>query len=114
MDKIAQYQHIIIGLLEEMATRPYANATAIEKQVLTDLKHNHFQLINIGWHRAHFVFNPLLHFDIKEDKIWIQQNGTELEIGDELVARGVAPEDIVFGFIPENERALLRLSPAYT
>jgi hypothetical protein len=110
MDKSAQYQHIIEQLLEEMAARPYANTTAIEKQVIADPKRHHYQLVNVGWHRSRFVFNPLLHFDLKGNQVWIQQNDTELEIGDELVMRGVDPKDIVFGFIPENERDLVRLT----
>ena len=112
MDKTNHYQSIIIELLEELAARPYSNTTSIEKQVITDLNRHHYQLVNIGWHRTQFVYSPLLHFDIKEGKVWIQQNGTELEIGDELVKRGVAAEDIVFGFIPEKERDLIRLSTA--
>ena len=112
MDKIINYQEVVITLLEELAARPYDNTTTIEKQVITDLKRHHYQLINVGWHRAHFVYSPLLHFDIKEGKVWIQQNSTELEIGDELVRRGISPDDIVFGFIPEKERFLMHLNRA--
>ncbi len=36
--------------------------------------------------------------DIKQGKIWIQHNGTEIGIADELVKLGVSKEDIVLGF----------------
>jgi hypothetical protein len=36
--------------------------------------------------------------DIKDNKIWIQWNGSEKDIAAELVANGVAKEDIVLGF----------------
>ncbi|NEP59720.1 MAG: XisI protein [Symploca sp. SIO2G7] len=39
-----------------------------------------------------------MHFDIKDGKIWIQENVTEAELGQDLVNMGVAREDIVLGF----------------
>ncbi len=45
-----------------------------------------------------------MHFDIKEEKVWIQCNWTELDVAEELMAKGVERNDIVLGFIPENER----------
>ena len=112
MDKIAVYQKIIVSLINEIAAKPYGNAPGIERQVITDFSNNHFQLINIGWHRGCYTFSPLLHFDIRDGKIWVQHNDTEIEIGDELVARGVDHKDVVFGFIPENERSLVKIAIA--
>jgi len=108
MDKIVQYQEIIVKFLEELAARPYANAPGIERQVVTDSAHHHYQLINIGWHKGRFIYSPLLHFDIRDEKVWVQQNGTELEIADELILRGVLAKDVVLGFIPEPERVLMK------
>lgn len=108
MDHVSKYQQIIIQFLEELANRNYSNAPGIERQVVTDNIHHHYQLLNIGWHRGRFVFSPLLHFDIRNGKVWVQQNGTELEIGDELIARGIDVKDIVLGFIPEEERGLVK------
>lgn len=112
MDKIAQYQTIIVKLLEELAARSYSNAPGIERQVVTDLVHHHYQLLHLGWHRGRFAYTPLLHFDIRDGKIWVQQNGTELEIADVLIARGVRPQDVVLGFVPEPERAALKFAAA--
>jgi hypothetical protein len=36
--------------------------------------------------------------DIKQGKIWIEQNMTEMRVAQELVDLGVAKEDIVLGF----------------
>jgi len=45
-----------------------------------------------------------LHFDIINGKIWVQQNGTEWEVGDMLEAQGVPKHDIVAGFLPPELR----------
>jgi XisI protein len=52
------------------------------------------------WQNRHRVFGPVMHFDIKNGKIWIQWNGTEEDVGEQLVAMGVAKQDIVVGFHP--------------
>ena len=66
MDKVIQYQKIITSLIEELAAHSYANAPGIERQVVTDPIHHHYQLINVGWHRGRFAYSPLLHFDIRD------------------------------------------------
>jgi len=47
----------------------------------------------------------MLHLEIKNGKVWVQQNWTEIEIGKELMARGIPKTDIVLGFLPESMRA---------
>ena len=41
-----------------------------------------------------------MHFDIKDDKVWLQWNGTEEEVGERLVKMGIPQHDIVVGFHP--------------
>ena len=38
-----------------------------------------------------------MHFDIKNGKIWLQQNLTDLNPAEELVEMGIPREDIVLG-----------------
>jgi hypothetical protein len=45
-----------------------------------------------------------MHLDIKDGKIWIQRNMTEMDIAAELVEKGVAREDIVLGLHPPYKR----------
>jgi len=47
-----------------------------------------------------------LHLDIMDNKIWIQQDGTEVGIANELVELGVPKQDIVLGFDPPILRKL--------
>jgi len=105
MDELKKYQDIVINYLEQYASVPYANVSTIEKIVIIDREHNHFQLVSAGWLKGAFSFDVMLRLNIKNDKIWILQNWTEEEIGDELVKKGVPASDIVLGFIPEFGRA---------
>jgi hypothetical protein len=40
----------------------------------------------------------VLHIDIKDDQIWIQHDGTESGVANDLVAMGIPKEDIVLAF----------------
>ena len=40
----------------------------------------------------------MLDLDIKDEKIWVQYDGTEGGIAHELIELGVPPSDIVLGY----------------
>lgn len=45
-----------------------------------------------------------MHLDIRENKIWIQYDGTEDGIANRLVEYGVPHEDSVLAFYPAYKR----------
>ncbi len=104
MDKITKYQDAVIDFLESYATRKYANMPEVENQVIADRERNHFSLMSVGWHDDDFVHSCVFHFDIKDGKIWIQANWTEIDAAEALVERGVSKSDIVLGFQPPYAR----------
>ncbi|MFN8347759.1 MAG: XisI protein [Spirosomataceae bacterium] len=103
-EKIAKYQEVILTFLERQATYRVANSV-LENQLVIDKPNGHFQLLRIGWRNNRFIHSCPFHFDIKNGKIWIQQNRTDVEVAEELVAMGVPPSDIVIGFLPVEMRA---------
>lgn len=60
----------------------------------------------MGWRNQRRIYGPVLHLDIMDNKIWIQQDGTEVGIANELVELGVPKQDIVLGFDPPIMRHL--------
>lgn len=76
----------------------------VNRRLLIDRENNSFQLISIGWRDERHVFGVVFHFDIINEKIWIQCNGTEREIVDELMEAGIPKTDIVLGFVPPYAR----------
>jgi hypothetical protein len=47
-----------------------------------------------------------LIFDIKNEKIWIQENTTEVDIATELLEMGIPKQNIVMGFHTPKMRQL--------
>ncbi|MFB2736860.1 XisI protein [Umezakia ovalisporum] len=56
------------------------------------------QLMYVGWKNRKRQHGCVLHLDIKDHKIWIQHDGTEIGMADELVKLGVPKSDIVLAF----------------
>ena len=97
MDKLQEYRQLIHQLLTENA-EPYTHSDNVEAEVICDTQNDHYQLTYVGWNGQKRVFGVILHFDIKDNKIWVQYNGTELSIAKILTQRGVPESDIVLGF----------------
>jgi XisI protein len=97
---VEQYRQHICQLLTERAQRittPVA-ADEYEVQTLFDRQHDHYQLLHVGWRNNKRSFGCILHLDIKQGKIWIQHDGTETGIANQLVELGVPKQDIILAF----------------
>ena len=103
MDKVVQYQQLLQQLLTQYAQNDVVEE-GVETQLVFDKEGHHYYWMNIGWDGNRRVHYSIVHFDIKDGKIWIQQNATEIDIGQELVNLGVPSSDIVVGFHPPYMR----------
>lgn len=97
MDKIERYRQYILQLLTDKAKFSLSNKD-IETQTIFDTKHDHYQLVHAGWQNQRRIYGCFLHLDLKDGKVWIQHNGTEIDIARELVDLGVDKKDIVLAF----------------
>lgn len=103
MADLENYRTWIQQLLTEYAKRRSTKGE-VEIQTIFDVERDHYQLMYIGWENKQRVFGPVIHIDIKEGKVWIQWNGTEEQVADDLMELGVSREDIVLGFHPPYMR----------
>jgi hypothetical protein len=103
MEKLEHYRQCVRKLLTEQVMVEGGNSD-IECQLIFDAEHDHYQLLDIGWQGLKRVYNCFIHLDIKDGKIWIQRNMTEMDIARELVEMGIPKEDIVLGLHPPYKR----------
>ncbi|MGV0024187.1 element excision factor XisI family protein [Phormidesmis priestleyi] len=105
MESVEKYRQYIQQLLSGRAARSMKSNLQVEAQTVFDRDHDHYQLVYVGWRRnGDRDYGCLLHLDIKDGKIWIQYDGTEGGIANELVELGVPREDIVLGYQPPSVR----------
>lgn len=96
-DSINAYREVIEQTLTEYARVPYAHGE-IETETVFDRLNDHYVLINVGWFGERRVHGDIIHVDIIAGKVWIQYDGTEDGIANELVRAGIPKECIVLGF----------------
>lgn len=97
MEKITQYRRYIRQIFEDYARLPMSDEQ-IKREVLFDTEHDRYQLLVVGWKGHERFHGSILHVDIIDEQIWIQYDGTETGIANDLVALGVPKEDIVLAF----------------
>lgn len=97
MDRLTQYQTFVRQIITDYATLGSYKGE-IERQLNFDTERNHYQLVNVGWDDQRRIYGCVMHIDIKDGQIWIQYNGTEVDLAEELVKLGVPKQDIVIGF----------------
>ena len=103
MDKLNHYRTCIQTLLEQHSHyKSYQED--VESQLCFDTIRDHYQLMRVGWKDLHRTYHTVLHFDIKNDKIWLQQNTTDADVGQELNDMGIPKKDIVLGLHPVYKR----------
>ncbi|WP_017306517.1 XisI protein [Spirulina subsalsa] len=103
MDKVAHYRDCIQKLLTEYSH--YSKDTAeVESLLCFDLERDRYQLMRVGWQHLKRIYYTVLHFDIRDGQIWLQQNATDSDVGEALVAMGVPKHDIVLGLQPPYKR----------
>jgi hypothetical protein len=90
------YPEIVQNILEGHAKNSSNRQT--EVQLLFDPERDRYQLMNIGWQGLTRVFGCIIYVEIKEGKIWIERDGTEIGVANELVEAGIPKQDIVLAF----------------
>jgi hypothetical protein len=94
---IAQYRQII-----EKTFQDYADFLDTDRQIqielVLDQTRNRYLLVETGWQNGYRIYGTLLHIDIIDQKIWIQHDGTEDGIADELVGAGIPQNQIILAF----------------
>jgi hypothetical protein len=94
---INDYRQRVQALLKQYAQKA-SSAPGIETQVIFDTTGDHYQLVTLGWQNHRRIYGCILHIDIKDNKIWIQHNGTERLVAEELAESGIPKDRIVLGF----------------
>lgn len=102
MEKINLYRDHIKKVIS-LHSLPSAYGDS-EIQQIFDSDNDHYQLVHAGWHDAERLYGCIIHLDIKDGKIWVQYDGTEDGVANQLVEFGVPREDIVLAYHPPYKR----------
>ncbi len=98
MDKLEKYRNLIEKILTQHASEPYSYGD-IRSQTVFDRTNDQYLLVDVGWNNKRFrVHGALVHVEIIDGKFWIQYDGIEGGVAEELELAGVPKSDIVLAF----------------
>ncbi|AFY99293.1 XisI protein [Calothrix sp. PCC 6303] len=106
MEKLEKYRENVKQILTKYSQyKPSYGEVEVEQ--IFDTERDRYQILSVGWNNQKRIYGCMMHLDIKDEKIWIQQNTTEVDIATELVEMGVPKYDIVIGFHTPKMRQLI-------
>jgi hypothetical protein len=94
-----KYQTVIKKILSEYAQYKPAYGN-IESRISFDDEHGSYALLQVGWEEDEYVHGAVVHIDLIGEKVWVQYDGTEEGVSEDLVEAGIPREAIVLGFRP--------------
>jgi hypothetical protein len=84
----------------------------VETLLIENITQDVFLLFRVGWHGGSRVSNIVIFARIRDSKVWIEQDNTDLSFADELLQAGIPREDIVLAFQPPERRHLTEFAVA--
>ncbi|HEY7427320.1 MAG TPA: XisI protein [Gemmataceae bacterium] len=105
MDKLERYRSIVRAIIEDYASGKPSNGQ-IDTEAIVDRERDHYEVMHVGWDGQRRVHGSVVHIDIIGDKVWLQYDGTNRPVADELIAAGIPQKDIVLAFHPADVRPL--------
>jgi hypothetical protein len=107
-----QWRRTIRQILTELAAIPFPEVVAMTAKAVFDETADVYLVVVEGWQDVKRLHGCLVHVEIKGDKIWIQQDGTERGVATELLTAGIPRECIVLGFKSPHGRRFTQFAVA--
>ena len=105
MERIEILKKAIIEVFEEYAAYLRgSNYSSVDYQIITDDKHDHYQLVAVGWENDRRIFYVIFQADIINNKIWLQEDNTEDGLAALLEAKNISKKELVLAYFPEYHR----------
>ena len=103
MDRLADYGAIVKRIFDGIAAQIPEDDEVVTERIYDEAK-GHYELMRVGWRDTRRLHGIVLHADVRNGKVWIQHDGTEDGIADELLEAGIPKEHIVLAFHPPYKR----------
>jgi len=105
MDKLKQYRQIIKQIFDKHSQYKPSHGE-IESISILDFESDNYLLLDSGCDKTGRFHSVFLHLRIVNEKIWIEWDGTEIGITEDLLNLGVDKKHIVLAFMRPQNREL--------
>ncbi|MGH9801107.1 MAG: XisI protein [Blastocatellia bacterium] len=99
MDKMTKYRETVKQILTEHVDISRRQAAPdVEKLLIADDEHGHYIWLRLGWKNGQRQNSPVIQARVKDGKIWVEEDWTDICFVEQLLEAGVPKEDIVLAF----------------
>jgi len=111
MEKLEEYRNTIKTILTEYYeisnNHDLKNGTIeVSERLAFDEKRDQYIWFRFGWQETKHIQHIIIYVCIKNNKIWVEEDATDLCIVDDLLLAGIPKSDIVLGFHHPEKRSL--------
>jgi hypothetical protein len=100
-----EWRQIIKKLFAELAAIPFPEVVNLKAKTVFDESSDIYMVLVEGWQDVKRMHGCLVHVEINDGKVWIQQDGTEDGVANELLLAGIPKDRIVLAFKSPQARA---------
>jgi hypothetical protein len=100
-----QDESIIETVLNELANVKPSYGDLVYAPIFDSERH-HYQVLVQGWLNDRYHCQIIVHIELKNDFVWLQQDLTDANIAEQLIEHGIPRERIVLGFQPPYKRGM--------
>ncbi|MBW4504909.1 MAG: XisI protein [Scytonematopsis contorta HA4267-MV1] len=117
MDILTKYRSTVQETIKKyynLTNSQITNTTdnAISDYLILDEQRDQYLWLRCGWDDKKRVQHIILYLRIQNDRIWVEEDSTDLAIVDDLLASGIPKTDIILGFHHPSKRALTEFAIA--
>ncbi|MEC4986844.1 MAG: element excision factor XisI family protein [Oscillatoria sp. PMC 1068.18] len=105
MDTTAHNAEIVKQIIQYYA-KLLPSHGEIRLDTVFDDQQNRYALMQTGWDRGRRIRGNLIYVTLEADRIYIEYDGMESGIIQDLIAKGIEREQIVLSYLPETEVAI--------
>ena len=111
MDQLERYRNIIEEALARHIFNSERDADLQDKTVF-DRHSDSYLVLREGWEKGLRVHAVVAHIELRNGKIWVQEDWTEHGVATDLEELGIPKTEIVLGFQPPDIRPFTEYATA--
>lgn len=102
MDSITQLSNAVKAVINRYAQLKPSHGD-IRLDTVFDDGQKHYALMQVGWDRGRRVRGNLIYITLQEDRVFIEYDGMECGIVQDLIDSGVASDQIRLAYQPDSQ-----------
>jgi hypothetical protein len=102
MERLSRYRQTITRVLSDLAEASTGDDTEILP--LFDAANDNYLLVAAGWSGIQRTHHIIAHLRLRNGKIWVEADNTDVGIVQQLLDSGISKEEIVLAFYSPQKR----------